>query len=130
MKSVLSSSFPLFQVIPVNFNGGRFLLHIINRDWVILNFQSSDWCDAGSLRILEQRGFDYATSTSTDKWTLIRDGKETVHHTAIRMYSYHELIDMFKRVGFTDIEGYGSEKLEPISRDSRMMFVIGTRPKN
>ena len=109
--------------------GGKFLLHVINRDWVMLNFDRTGWTRVGDLKILEERGFEYDTSISTDKWTLIRDGKETVHHTAIRMYSYHELLDMFRKVGFTDIEGYESEKLDPITAKSRMMFVIGTRPK-
>ena len=45
------------------------------------------------------------------------------------MYSFHELIAMLESVGFVDIEGYGSLKDEPISRDKQMMFIIGTRPK-
>jgi len=44
------------------------------------------------------------------------------------MYSYHELIAMFKEVGFVDIEGYGSMKDEPISQERRMMFVTGIKP--
>ena len=109
--------------------GGKFLLHVINRDWIIANFSANGWCDAGKTRILEQRGFDYARSISTSTWTLIRDGQESIHDTAIRMYSYHELIAMFERIGFVDIEGYGSVKEEPISRDHRMMFIFGSRPR-
>ena len=45
------------------------------------------------------------------------------------MYSFHELIAMFESVGFIDIEGYGSVKEEPISREKNMMFVIGTKPR-
>ena len=108
--------------------GGKFLLHIINRDWIIANFRANEWYQAGDTRFLEQRGFDYATSTSTATWTVISDGRETSHDTTIRMYSYHELIAMFKRVGFVDIKGYGSEKEDPVSHRNMYMTVIGTKP--
>jgi ubiquinone/menaquinone biosynthesis C-methylase UbiE len=109
-------------------SGGKFLLQVINRDWIMAHFDPTDWYEAGSGKVLEKRGFDYATSTSTGVWTFIDDGKESTHETAIRMYSYHELIAMFERVGFVNIEGYGSIKGEPISRKLPDMFVIGTRP--
>lgn len=108
--------------------GGKFLLHIINRDWLIANFQPDGWCEADGTKLLEKRGFDYATSSSTTTWTVISDGRETVHNTTIRMYSYHELIAMFKAVGFVEIEGFGSEKGEPISHQSRMLFIVGAKP--
>lgn len=108
--------------------GGKFLLHTINRDWLIANFQPDGWQQVGDTKVLERRRFDYATSTSNTTFTLIAEGEETAYDTSIRMYSYHELIAMFKAVGFVDIEGLGSEKGGPISHASRMMVVIGTRP--
>ena len=59
----------------------------------------------------------------------IKDGIEKKHESHIRMYSYHELIAIFKHVGFVDIEGYGNLKEEPITLNHRMMFVFGTKPK-
>lgn len=109
--------------------GGKFLLHLVNRDWIMANFQPSDWSEVGGGKILEKRTFDYATSTCTGPWTLIKDGHETTHEAAIRMYSYHELLNMFRKVGFVDIEGYGTVKGEPIDLRHFYMFVIGTRPK-
>ncbi|UCG61462.1 MAG: methyltransferase domain-containing protein [Candidatus Zixiibacteriota bacterium] len=108
--------------------GGKFMLHIINRDWIMANFEATDWYNVGDMKVLENRGFDFATSTSIGTWTFIRKGQERSYDNAIRMYSYHELLDMFRKVGFIDIEGWGSEKEEPISLRSRMMFVVGTRP--
>ena len=109
--------------------GGKFLLHVINRDWIMANFRASDWYEIDKTRILEQRSFDYANSVSTATWTMIRDGQESILNTAIRMYSYHELLAMFKKAGFVDIEGYGSVTEEPISCDRQMMFIFGTRPR-
>jgi ubiquinone/menaquinone biosynthesis C-methylase UbiE len=107
--------------------GGKFMLHVINRDWIITNFSASDWFEIAGLKVLEKRSFDYATSTSRGTWCFIKDGKEKAHDVSIRMYSYHELIAMFRKVGFIDIQGFGSIKDEPISRECRMMFVIGTK---
>ncbi len=109
--------------------GGKFLLHVINRDWIIANFSASYWCEIGNAKVLEQRGFDYARSISTSTWTVIRGGEESIHNTTIRMYSYHELIAMLEKVGFVDIEGFGSVKQELISSAHRMMFIFGTRPR-
>lgn len=109
--------------------GGRFLLHVINRDWVMANFHPSDWFEARGVKILEKRSFDFATSTSLSTWTFIKDGEKSSHEIHIRMYSYHELIAMFRRVGFVDIEGYGSTNDTPITLNSRMMFVIGRKPR-
>jgi len=110
--------------------GGKFMLHVINRDWIITNYSPSDWFQAGNIRVLEKRKFDYATSINHSVWHFLKDGEETSHQVKLRMYSYHELITMFKSVGFVDIQGYGSTKDEPISRDSMMMFIIGTKPKH
>ena len=109
--------------------GGKFALHVINRDWIMANFNPSDWWQYGSVRCFEKRSFDYRNSTSISRWTYLVDGEEKSFDVHIRMYSFHELIAMFESVGFVDIEGYGSIKGEPISRESRMMWIFGTKPK-
>jgi ubiquinone/menaquinone biosynthesis C-methylase UbiE len=109
--------------------GGKFMLHLINRDWIMANYSSSDWFQAGSMKVLENRKFDYATSINHSVYHFLKDGKETSHQVKLRMYSYHELITMFESVGFAGIQGYASTKDEPISRDNMMMFIIGTKPR-
>ncbi|MCX6829673.1 MAG: methyltransferase domain-containing protein [candidate division Zixibacteria bacterium] len=109
--------------------GGRFMLHLINRDWIITNFSPNDWSRVGKIKILEERSFDYRTSRSKGIWHFIKDSGESSYEVTIRVYSYHELVRMLEKAGFADIEGYGTTKEEPISRDHRMMFIIGTKPK-
>jgi ubiquinone/menaquinone biosynthesis C-methylase UbiE len=109
--------------------GGKFMLHLINRDWIIGNYTPSDWFEAGGARIFEQRQMDLSRSVNQSVWHCIKDGKETVVKLGLRMYSYHEILQMMRRAGFVDLEGYGSTKDEPVSLNRMMMFVIGTRPK-
>ena len=109
--------------------GGKFMLHVINRDWIMANYQEYGWQEIAGVKSLEKRHFDYRTSINHGTWHIIKDGGEKTFEVSLRMYSFHELIAMFKQVGFEDIEGYGSIKNEPISRERMMMFVIGTRLK-
>lgn len=108
--------------------GGKFMLHVINRDWIMAKYEPKDWFEFKGVKVMEKRSFDYARSINRGTWVFLKDGKEEAFDVNIRMYSYHELIGMFESVGFVDIEGYGSVKDEPISRDKGMMFIIGTRP--
>lgn len=109
--------------------GGSLLMHVINRDWIVANFSEWDWWETGADRVLVRRKFDFATSISYDDWIYIKDGHETPCRCQLRAYSYHELLALFRRVGFVDVEGFGSIRDEPIGRDSRMMYVFGTKPK-
>ncbi len=107
--------------------GGKFMLHVINRDWIMANYQERGWEEIAGVKSIEKRHFDYSTSINHGTWYIIKDGKEKSFEVPIRMYSYHELIGMFKKVGFRDIEGYGSTKDDPVSRERMMMFIIGIK---
>ncbi len=109
--------------------GGKFMLHVINRDWIVRNYTPSDWFEAKGVRIFEQRHMDFSRSVNESVYHCIKDGKETVVRFGIRMYSFHEILQMMRKAGFVDIKGYGSTKDEPVSFNRMMMFVIGTRPK-
>jgi 2-polyprenyl-3-methyl-5-hydroxy-6-metoxy-1,4-benzoquinol methylase len=109
--------------------GGKFLLNTINRDWIITSFQSRGWDEIGNLKIIQRREFDYRKSIMRSTWILIKDGEEEHYDVDFYMYSFHELVKMFESVGFENIEGYGSIKDDPIGRNTRMMYIFGTKPK-
>jgi cyclopropane fatty-acyl-phospholipid synthase-like methyltransferase len=107
--------------------GGKVLLHLINRDFIIRNFHSTDWLQIKDTMIMSKRYFNFGTSIMHEKWKFIRNGKTVEHETRIRMYSYHELIAMLERARFVNIEGFGSVKDEPVSPELQMMFIFGTK---
>jgi SAM-dependent methyltransferase len=109
--------------------GGRFCLHVINRDWIIAHYSDTDWQDLQGMLYTEKRKFDFTTSINRGVWTFYKDGKSTSHHVDIRMYSYHELIAMFKQVGFVDIEGFSSADDAPITQHTMMIWVFGVKPR-
>ncbi len=115
--------------------GGKFVLHVINRDWIMANYEPKGWFrlkdnqgrEIG--KVLEERHFDYRTSINHGTWYFHKDGQESVHKVPLRMYCFHELVAMFDKIGFVDSEGFGTIKDEPISREHMMMWVFGTKPK-
>jgi ubiquinone/menaquinone biosynthesis C-methylase UbiE len=109
--------------------GGMFMLHLLNRDWFIAKCESTELFEVKGTIIGQIRKFDYTRSVENSTWYIIKDGKERTFKMSLRLYSYHELVGMFESVGFVNIEGYGSMKDEPITRDRGMMFVIGTKPR-
>jgi SAM-dependent methyltransferase len=85
--------------------GGFFVLDIINRDWLILNFAERGYTTLGDLMITEDRKFDIKTSRNQSTWTYFRrtDGDNyrreksvTIDH---RIWSLHELAALFKKAG-------------------------------
>lgn len=109
--------------------GGKFILHVINRDWIIAHYSDSDWMERGGVISFESRKFDYATSINRGVWRFLRNGKLTSYEINLRMYSFHELLAMFRKAGFVDIQGFGNTEGAPIDRKNMMMWVVGTKPK-
>jgi len=109
-------------------SGGRFMLNTMNRDWIILNFTANGWYEMSGIKVLEVRRFDYSRSIMHDTWHFLKDGVEKVHQTTVRFYSFHELRAMLQKVGFVDIEGYGSQDDQPTGRTNRELYVIARKP--
>ncbi len=108
--------------------GGKFVIQLINRDWIMKNFVSNNWEEVAGVKILESRVFNYENSSCVTDYAFIKDGEEKTLTSYIRMYSYHELKQMLEIVGFVNIDGYGSVTEEPINRNNREMFIFADKP--
>lgn len=110
--------------------GGKFVVHVSNRDWIVANFQKRDWLELGNNSMLVQdRTFNFETSVLKAIWTYYKDGLQKSYDVTIRLYSFHELAELFRKAGFVDIEGFGSVMDDPVSQQSRTMWVFGTKPR-
>ncbi len=81
---------------------GFFLIDIINRDWLISNFQERGFSEIGDSFLIEERSFDFENSRAKNKWTyLIKNKGESYSKKVVtidhRVWSLHELIDLFER---------------------------------
>lgn len=109
--------------------GGKCLIQLVNRDWIMADFTPRGWNRVNDCIVFEERAFDYRHSVNRTTWHFNQAGKLVSHKADLRMYSFHELAAMFEKVGFVNIEGFGSTKEEPIDRTKFMMYVLGTRPR-
>jgi SAM-dependent methyltransferase len=114
--------------------GARFALDYISLTKVLRGFQSCNVTrrsldDGSELLWLDEPSIDFAAGTISSTWTWIPPaGERTVRRTRVRMYLPHDLIRLFKNVGFDQIELHGSRCGEPFDLDSKRCVVVGVRP--
>lgn len=89
--------------------GGRFLLDVINRDYVVAEMPSRTWWEGVECVFLEEVEFDYMSSTMHTKRSFIyEDGSPPQEFNSyIRLYGLHELNQIFQIAGFDIIEVSG-----------------------
>ncbi|MEC9439914.1 MAG: class I SAM-dependent methyltransferase [Myxococcota bacterium] len=89
--------------------GGRFLLDIVNRDFIVTDMPSRCWWEGRECIFLEETDFDHVTSTLHTKRSFIyEDGTPPLEQNSyVRLYSLHELLALFPRAGFRVLEVSG-----------------------
>jgi len=118
-------------------SGGFFALEIMNRDWLVRNFQPRGFTRYKGLILLEDRRFDVETSRVQATWTFLKQqsGKQFVLEKQVtvdtRLWSLHELRETFTKNGWkfeAAYPGFGSEdKNVPLTEAHRLLF-IARRP--
>lgn len=107
--------------------GGLLLMDLINREWVIRNYDQTEWREGqGGIIHLEHRALDLISSRNHINFTIIYpDGTRKVtagHH--IRLYSLTEMIELFNLSGLTIKSFFGSFQRDPYSLDSKRMILL------
>jgi len=106
--------------------GGKFLLDVINREWLMRNYQPQGWLEnPEGGRLLEEREFDLLTSRNNVRWIYIQpDGSTWETHHSLRVYTLTELAQMLKRAGLRVETVYGGFHEEPYTIDSRRLIIL------
>jgi SAM-dependent methyltransferase len=112
---------------------GFFALEIMNRDWIVRNFQPRGFSRHENVIVLEDRTFDAKTSRiGTTLTYLVRKNEKnfsqekqvTIDH---RIWSLHELIDIFEKTGWrfkAVYSGFGSQQKDvPLMEAQRLFFI-------
>lgn len=110
--------------------GGRFLLgSFFTLETLLPQFQPHGWYryENGTL-VLENRSYDLDTQRVETDWTFIHDGVAQTSHSSIRLYTFRELRLLLESCGFTNVVGYGTDEMEPLSQGSRRAWVMATKP--
>ena len=107
--------------------GGKLLMDLLNREWVIINNEETDWHrhDDGRI-VLERRQLDLQTSTNHLTYTeILPDGsRREMSDLHMRLYSLTELTKMLAAAGLSLEHVYGGFRGEAYSVDTRRMIVV------
>jgi len=116
---------------------GFFALEIMNRDWIVRNFQPHGFSRYENLIKLEDRTFDAKTSRIRSTWTYLvkKDDKNFVLEKEVtidhRLWSLHELIDIFEKTGWkfkAVYPGLGRQQGDLPLTEVQRLFFIATKP--
>ena len=108
-------------------NGGRFLIEILNRDWLLKNFNERAEKVVDEMRVVETRRFDALSSRNHFRIERHSPTGMIVKQGAWRLYSPHEIKNIAEDVGFRLLQAYSSLAKEPLTKDTRLMRLVFQR---
>lgn len=89
--------------------GGRFLLDVVNRDYIVGDLPARIWWEGDGCVVLEEVEFNFNTSRIlTHRSVVFEDGRQLDQEISVRAYSLHELGKLFRQAGFRVIDVAGS----------------------
>ena len=92
--------------------GGRFVLDLINRDYLVGDLPTRVWWQGDGCVVLEEVDFNYFTSRlQVQRQIIIEDGRQLEQEISIRAYSLHEIGKVLHHAGFRVLEVSGGLSL-------------------
>lgn len=89
--------------------GGRFLIDVVNRDYVVGDLPARVWWEGDGCVVLEEVDFNFNTNRIlTHRSVVFEDGQQLEQEISVRVYSLHELGKLLRQAGFRVIEVSGS----------------------
>ena len=109
--------------------GGRFLVDLINRDWLMHAFRDAEWREEADGRlILERRRWAAQTGRVHAEWIVIdREGGRRAHAHDTRVYSLQELELRLSLAGLRVRRSFGHLDDESFSRHARRLVVLAEK---
>lgn len=110
--------------------GGRLLMDLLNREWVVANYAEHDWHagEDGTL-YLERRQLDLASSRNHVTFTAVppEGGRREIGGHHVRLYTLTEMIGLLTTAGLRLVQVYGGFEDEPYSITTRRMIVVAEK---
>ena len=107
--------------------GGKFLIELINRDWLVANFEPVGWTELKDGYVLEKREMDTLRSRLNADWTYIKKGRIIKKRLSLRVYTIHELVDLLGSAGFRPERLFGDRNEGAPTRRHRMSAVLASK---
>ena len=109
--------------------GGRFLLdlHVAETVLPVFESRSGGRLDAeGAREYREEKALDCATGRVEADWTFIENGRSESWHSSIRLYSYHELVELLREAGFERFAAFDTLSGERFTLGSGRLALVAS----
>jgi SAM-dependent methyltransferase len=107
--------------------GGRFLIDLNNRDWIMGNYRAQSVLERDGNFMLDSHSYNPLSGLSGGERIIVRDGRTRRFDLRIRMFPFTELRGWLEQAGFEDVSGYGRDG-EPLTINHPRMVVVARRP--
>jgi len=110
--------------------GRRFLLDVINRDYVVADLPVRVWWEGTGCVVLEEVDFNFHTSRiNTHRSIVFEDGRQLEQELSVRAYSLHEIGRLLRQAGFRVIDVSGGLALRGqfFGAASRSLLIIAEK---
>ena len=113
--------------------GGIFVIHTVNRDYLVRHFQAMDvsYGEGGRVMIMERR-LDLESSRMFNVWKYYEQQGDDLEHLSTfefdhRVYSLHELVRLVENAGWSYHSSFGGYDMEPVSTDTFGMVIVARK---
>lgn len=106
--------------------GGKLLLELNNRDFMLSRFQHSGVVERDGNLLVDQSRYEVATGRLVTERTMLREGQVRRVQFFVRLFTFPELRDWLHAAGFSSVEGF-DERGGPLTLESRRMLVLATK---
>ena len=110
--------------------GARFLLDIVNRDYVVSDLPVRVWWEGTGCVVLEEVDFNFHTSRIvTHRSIVFEDGRQVEQEISVRAYSLHEIGRLLRQAGFRvmDVSGGLTTRGQFFGSVSRSLLVVAEK---
>jgi SAM-dependent methyltransferase len=110
--------------------GARFLLDIVNRDYVVGDLPARVWWEGNGCVVLEEVDFNFHTSRIlTHRSIVFEDGRQVEQEISVRAYSLHEIGRLLRQAGFRvlDISGSLATRGHFFGGTSRSLLILAEK---
>jgi SAM-dependent methyltransferase len=103
---------------------GRFLIEILNRNWLLNNFKEHEESIFDDVKIMEDRKFDLSTNRVNFVIKRHKGREVIIKKGAWRFYSADEMTKILEDIGFKFIAGYNDLEKHVLKEDTRLMRLV------
>jgi SAM-dependent methyltransferase len=110
--------------------GRRFLLDVVNRDYVVADLPVRVWWEGTGCVVLEEVDFNFHTSRiNTHRSIVFEDGRQVEQELSVRAYSLHEIGRLLRQAGFRviDVSGGLAVRGQFFGAASRSLLIVAEK---